>query len=128
MTPQHPSDLAARARQRLAAARPEAAPQTRPKNSTKGKGADRWAMLNTFVDAVMRDAGDAELRVWLVLYRDARGTLAQAGMTDIARRAGLTRRGVVKAINALKIRGLLEVTVRGTINGRPNTYRLKAPT
>jgi len=122
-----PPDLAARARQRIAS-RPEADPQTRPRIASTGKGGDRWSMLNTFVDAVMRGAGDAELRVWLVLYRDARGSLAQAGMTDIARRAGLSRRGVVKAINALKARGLLEVTVRGTINGRPNTYRLKMPT
>lgn len=121
-----PPDLGARARKRLADQPPQA-PQTRPPAAGKAKG-DRWAMLNTFVDAMLRDAGSAESRVWLVLYRDARGTVARVGMTDIARRAGLSRRAVVKAVGDLKARGLVEVAERGTIDGRPNTYRLKMPT
>jgi hypothetical protein len=123
-----PPDLGARARARLAD-RPAPAPQDRPPAAGKGKAkGGRWAMLNTFVDAMLRDAGSAESRVWLVLYRDARGTVARVGMTDIARRAGLSRRAVVKAVGDLKARGLVEVAERGTIDGRPNTYRLKMPT
>jgi DNA-binding MarR family transcriptional regulator len=92
-----------------------------------GKG-DRWATFNTFVDAVLAQTSEAEVRVWLVLYRDVKpGGLARVGMTDIARRAGLTRRGVVKAINGLKRRRLIEVTARGSINGTPNAYRLLNP-
>jgi len=85
----------------------------------------RWATLNTFVDAELADATEAEVRVWLVLYRDVKpGGLARVGMTDIARRAGLTRRAVVNAISSLKTRQLIEVVVRGSINGSPNAYRL----
>jgi len=91
----------------------------------KGRDHQRWATLNTFVDAVLADATEAEVRVWLVLYRDVKpGGLARVGMTDIARRAGLTRRAVVNAISSLKTRQLIEVVVRGSINGSPNAYRL----
>lgn len=99
-------------------------------SSRRGKGCDRqrWGTLNTFVDAVLRDATEAEVRVWLVLYRDVKpGGLARVGMTDIARRAGITRRGVVKAVNGLKRRRLIVVESRGCINGTPNAYRLLNP-
>jgi hypothetical protein len=89
------------------------------------RSGDRWSVLNTFVDAVLADATEAEVRVWLVLYRDVKqGGLARVGMTDIARRAGLTRRAVVNAIAALKGRQAVEVVTRGSINGTPNAYRL----
>lgn len=94
----------------------------------KGRDRQRWATLNTFVDAVLANASESEVRVWLVIYRDVKpGGLARVGMTDIARRAGLTRRAVVNAINGLKARRLIEVVTRGSINGTPNAYRLLNP-
>jgi hypothetical protein len=45
-------------------------------------------------------------------------------MTDIARRAKLTRRGVVKAISGLKEKRLIEVVTRGSKDGSPNVYRV----
>lgn len=84
----------------------------------------RWQTLNTVVDGMIRELSEAELRVWLILFREVRDGLARAGMTDIARRAGMSRRGVVKAVKGLKKRGMLEVTMRGTVNGNPNTYRV----
>jgi hypothetical protein len=87
--------------------------------------ADRWATLNAFVDGVMGQCTEAEVRVWLVLYREVKpGGLARVGMTDIARRTGMTRRAVVNAVNGLKKRRLAEVVTRGSINGSPNCYRL----
>jgi DNA-binding transcriptional regulator LsrR (DeoR family) len=62
--------------------------------------------------------------VWLILFRDVRDGLARAGMSDIARRAGLSRRGVVKAIDGLKKRRMIEVAVRGSVNGSTNAYRI----
>jgi len=95
-----------------------------PASKQRGQG-DRWATLNTFVDGVMGRCTEAELRVWLVLYREVKpGGQARVGMTDIARRTGMTRRGVVNAVNGLKRRGLIEVVTRGSINGSPNSYRL----
>jgi len=89
---------------------------------------DRWAMLNDVTDVVLRDLTESETKTWLVLFRDVRNGAARAGMSDIARRCGMSRRSVIRAIDALKARGLLEVTARGTINGKPNTYRLRGPT
>jgi CRP-like cAMP-binding protein len=91
----------------------------------KSRDNARWVTLNTFVDAELAGLKATEVRVWLVLYRDVKpGGLARTGMTDIARRAGVSRRAVVKAINGLKKRGLIEVVTRGSINGTPNVYRL----
>ncbi|GDX95197.1 hypothetical protein LBMAG47_08610 [Planctomycetia bacterium] len=126
-----PIDLAARAAARRptdARERPVSAPGVKPARTAPAKDKGRWALLNGIVDRMLRELGGAELRVWLVLYRDERGGAARTGMGDIARRAGLTRRGVVKAVAGLKDRGIIEVTERGTIDGRPNTYRLKMPT
>lgn len=111
-----------------ATAAPQPAGETQPRDVAGTGKNDRWATFNTFVDAVLAQTSEAEVRVWLVLYRDVKpGGLARVGMTDIARRAGLTRRGVVKAINGLKRRRLIEVTARGSINGTPNAYRLLNP-
>jgi DNA-binding phage protein len=87
---------------------------------------DRWATYNQFVDSTLRDIGEAESKVWLILFRDVRNGLARTGMSDIARRAGLSRRGVVKAIAGLKRRRLVEVITRGSVNGSPNSYRVHA--
>lgn len=89
----------------------------------------RWRTLNTFVDAALADCKTrAEICVWLVLFRDVKpGGLARVGMTDIARRAGLSRRAVVAAINGLKRRRLIEVVCRGSIHGLPNAYRICDP-
>lgn len=123
-TSNHAARLAAR---RAADAMERGGTAAPPTTSTKPKG-DRYAALNGFVDVALRDAGGAEAKVWLVLYRDVRGGVARTGMGDIARRAGLSRRGVVKALNALKVRGLVERTSKGTVGGLPNSYRLKVPT
>lgn len=93
------------------------------KAAGRGKG-DRWAAYNGFVDHTLRELSEAELRVWLILFRDVRDGLARAGMTDIARRAGLSRRGVIKAVAGLKHLRLIEVVVRGSVNGSTNAYRV----
>ena len=101
-------------------------PRQRPQ-ATAGRprpASDRWATLNEFTDETLRTLTASEARVWFVLFRDVRGGVARAGMTDIAKRAGLTRRGVVKAIAGLKRRQLVEVAIRGSVNGTPNAYRI----
>ncbi len=111
-------------RAKVLASRTAANGTAKPVSKQRAPG-DRWATLNTFVDGVMSQCTAAEVRVWLVLYRDVKpGGQARVGMTDIARRTGMTRRGVVNAINGLKRRRLIEIVTRGTINGSPNSYRL----
>lgn len=87
----------------------------------------RFAVLNAFVDfgIAAADLTPAEALVWLVLFRDtkAEGT-ARTAQADIARRAGLSVRGVKKAVRTLSAKGLLAVVRRGRLNSGPSTYRV----
>lgn len=87
------------------------------------KTADRFAVLNAFVDCTMADLSRAESLVWLVLYRDTKpdGT-ARTGAADVARRIGTTRRAVVNALAKLRRRGLLRVVFKGGLNRGPSRY------
>lgn len=94
---------------------------------TSGRG-ERFAVLNGFIDCSMSDLTGAEVRVWVILFRDtkrATGT-ARTGQTDIARRAGLSRRGVQVALKKLLARGLVQIVRRGQLNRGPSIYRLHA--
>lgn len=128
------TDLDRRQAERRANARQEPAggrrtvDKPRPATAPARSKGDRWATFNAFVDGHLGAATSAEVRVWMVIYREVRpGGLAHVGMSDIARRAGLTRRGVVKAINGLKRRGMVELVTRGSVNGSPNAYRVAMP-
>lgn len=83
--------------------------------------------LNAFVDFGIADADLtlAEALVWLVLFRDTKpeGT-ARTGQADIARRAGLSIRGVKLALRVLKAKGMVQVIRRGQLNAGPSTYRV----
>jgi hypothetical protein len=101
------------------AARP--APTAKPKRRTRS---DRFAALNAFVDIGMADLTGAETKVWLILFRDtkAEGT-ARTAQADIARRAGLSVRGVKLALQRLKAKGIIKAVRRGRINAGPSVYR-----
>ena len=100
------------------------APPAKPKRRTRSQ---RFAMLNAFVDFGIADADltPAEALVWLVLFRDvkAEGT-ARTGQADIARRAGLSRRGVHVALDKLEAKGMVHVLRRGRLSGGPSVYRV----
>lgn len=99
----------------------------RASKKSTGKG-DRWPMLNNVVDLAMRDLTAAEIKVWLVLFRDVRNGLARTSMADIARRAGLEPRSAKRAMRSLEARRLVRIVAHGTIDGKPNAYQLKMPT
>jgi hypothetical protein len=68
------------------------APAGKPKRRSRS---ERFAMLNAFADFGLTGPTGAETKVWLILFRDvkaATGT-ARTGQANIARRAGLSRRG-----------------------------------
>lgn len=106
---------------RVAAARRSA---SKPKWRTRSQ---RFAVLNAFVDFGIADAdlSPAAALVWLVLFRDTKadGT-ARTGQADIARRAGLSRRGVQMALDKLIAKGLVALVRRGRLNSGPSTYRV----
>jgi CRP-like cAMP-binding protein len=82
-------------------------------------------VLNAFVDSTMADLSRAELAAWLCLYRDTRPNgEARASFDDIARRAGIDRRSVARALGKLKARKMLRVVRRGGRDRGPSTYRV----
>lgn len=101
-----------------------------PARPVKAKGrlrAARFAALNAFVDfgVAAGKLTPAEALVWLVLFRDTKGNgTARTAQADIARRAGLSVRGVKKAIRGLRAKGFLNVVRRGRLNVGPSTYRV----
>ena len=101
----------------------EPAPPAKPKPRARS---ERFAGLNAFTDCALVDLTGAEVKVWLILFRDtkaATGT-ARTGQADIARRAGLSRRGIQVALDKLTAKGLVAVVRRGRLNAGPSTYRV----
>ncbi len=97
--------------------------QTKPKRAPAPKpNANRWRVLNEFVDLHMASLTGAEVAVWMVLYRDSRNGVARSGMSDIARRAGISPRHGLRAIQALISKGLLQRTYRGGLNRGVSRY------
>lgn len=106
-------------------ATPAANAKPRPRRNGRG---ERFAVLNAFTDCTLADLTGAEVKVWLILFRDtkaATGT-ARTGQADIARRAGLSRRGVQIAIAKLITKGLVDVVRRGRLNAGPSAYRARS--
>jgi len=93
------------------------------KRTAKGQSDHRFETLNHFVDHTLADVTSAELRVWVILYRDTKPNgEARASLDDIARRAGVHRQTAWKAIGALKRRNMLKTLRRGRLNAGPSTY------
>jgi len=122
------TDLDRRQAERVAqskAARDHIAPKPSRQGTTRRDDGQRWAILNAFVDGALAELTEAEVRVWLVVYREVKpGGIARIGMGQIARLTGIKRRSVARAMDRLKHRGMVEIVSRGCINGTPNAYRL----
>lgn len=104
---------------------PTAAETAEPKRKAKRrKTADRFDVLNAFVDETLRTLCRGDAAVWLVLYRDTRDGTARTSQADIARRAGLSVRGVAKALRRLEQRRLLKTVYRGGLNRGASRYRV----
>ena len=97
-----------------------ASPQQRDKAKRPGEkrkaAADRFAVLNAFVDCSMTDLSRAETLTWIVLFRDTRNGTARTSAADIARRIGVDRRSVTNALAELRKRGLIKVVYQGGMN------------
>jgi hypothetical protein len=98
------------------------APASDPKQPSKIR--DRFAVLNHFVDFTMRELKAADVRVWLILYRDTKDGTAATAQTDIARRAGVSVRAVHGSVKRLERLGLLKVIYRGGLNRGSSRYRV----
>jgi DNA-binding transcriptional ArsR family regulator len=95
------------------------------RGKAKGKAGERFAVLNAFVDFALADLSRAEIAVWLVLYRDTRDGTARTSYDDLARRTGLNRRNVGRALRRLERLGLLRVVHRGGFRRGVSRYAAK---
>ena len=86
--------------------------------------AERFGVVNAFVDFTLGSLTRNETAVWLVLWRDTKGGTARTSQADLARRAGIGRRTVVRIINKLASKGLLRIVHRGGLNRGMNVYRV----
>jgi len=94
------------------------------KKTTKTAAADRFGVLNGFVDCSMTGLGKADIATWLVLFRDTRNGSVSISQANIARRAGVSDRAVRTAIEKLVGNGLLTVLVQGGLNRGVSRYRV----
>jgi predicted transcriptional regulator len=91
----------------------------------KAKAGERFAVLNAFVDFALAELSRSEIAVWLVLFRDTRDGTARTSYDDIARRAGLNRRNVGRAVRRLEARGMVKVVHRGGLRRGVSRYRVR---
>lgn len=105
-----------------------AATPTPPKKATgKRSAGDRFAAVNLFCDAIIRDLPRAEALAWLLLWRDTKKDgLVRTSQGDLAKRSGTTLRTMERAIRKLIERQLLVVVRRGAKNCGASTYRVVA--
>jgi hypothetical protein len=97
----------------------------RQRDHAKGKRGERFAVLNAFVDFALAELSRGDIAVWLVLYRDTRDGTARTSYDAIARRAGLNRRNVGRAVRRLERWGLLQVVHRGGLGRGVSRYRVQ---
>jgi len=93
----------------------------------KGNRAGRFADLNAFADFALAGLTGAEVKVWLILFRDTKAAtgVARTGQSDIARRAGIDARTVRRALDALTAMGMVTTVRRGKLNAGPSAYRVR---
>ena len=85
---------------------------------------ERFTTINAFVDFTLAGLTRNEAAVWLVLWRDTKVGTARTAQSDIARRAGVNRRTVIRILGKLESTGLLLTVHRGGFNRGMNVYRV----
>jgi DNA-binding transcriptional ArsR family regulator len=103
----------------------EANGSTTARRTTKRRSSLRFEVLNAFVDEGMKRLTPHEAVVWLVLFRDTKPDgIARTAVDDIARRAGIGRRTVLRALKRLEGLRMVKVVRRGGLNRGASSYRV----
>lgn len=113
---------------------PPPEPMLRPAEGDRRKAkprkaqGDRWALMNSIVGDVGWDAlPPVEAKVLLYLFRFAMGDRIRVSINQIAERNGIGRTTAKRAIAALRNRGYLTVTSKGSnLTQEANEYRISA--
>ena len=99
---------------------PKAAGKSTPKR--RRHTADRFAVLNSFIDFTAGTLKRAEALTWMVLYRDTRNGTARTAQSGIAMRIGSDARTVKRAIRRLHAAGLVRIVWQGGFRKGPSVY------
>ena len=86
---------------------------------------NRFGMLNEFVDSGMAELPHLAALVWFVLFRDARGNIAQTSSEYIAKRVGVKRRAVTRALKQLRNRGFVDLVKKGGLNRGASVHKIQ---
>jgi hypothetical protein len=98
---------------------------TTARRATKRRSRLRFEILNAFVDEGMSKLTPHESVVWFVLFRDTKPDgLARTAVDDIARRAGIGRRTVLRALGRLERLRMIKVVRRGGLSRGASSYRV----
>lgn len=111
---------------------PPPEPMLRPTEADRRKAkprkaqGDRWALMNAIIDATdWNTLPPVEAKVLWYLFRHAMGDRVRASANQIATDNGISRATATRVIAALKKRGLLAITARGSnLSHQPNEYRI----
>ncbi len=106
--------------------RADAKPATPSPTRKRQARSERFAIFNAFTDYSMANLTGAEVKVWMILFRDTKAAtgIARTGQADIARRAGVSVRAVKNALAKLRAKGLVRSVHRGRLHGGPSSYRV----
>lgn len=96
----------------------------RPSRPPTTRQTERFEVINTFVDATLRQLRGSEIAVWLILWRDTYQNVARVSQDWIAVRAGVNRRTVRRALKSLQSHGVVEVLEVGGLSRGPSRYRV----
>ncbi|WP_417735859.1 winged helix-turn-helix transcriptional regulator [Rosistilla oblonga] len=102
----------------------EAKANSKRRNEPNRKTADRFKVLNAFIDSTMGRLSRSEIAVWMILYRDTRDGTVRTSQANIARRAGMSVRSVKVAIKKMTSAGLVRVVFQGGLNRGPSRYQV----
>jgi hypothetical protein len=100
----------------------------KPKSVSKQRYYRLWFQnLAGFVDEGVQTLSRSELATYLILLRDTQpnGT-ARAGLDDIAKRGGMSRKSASRAVGSLVGKGVLTIVRRG-YPGKPTLYTVFPP-
>lgn len=100
-----------------------------PARSGKPRGnrrpvAERFRMINEFIDRTMGDLTPGETAVWLILWRDTKGGIAKTSLSRLAVRAGMHKRSVERSLERLIGKGLVRIVCKGGIRTGSSEYKI----
>ncbi len=106
------------------------APSRNGHSSGKPKGkVNRFTIVNAMIDQHLAALKASDAILWLVLWRfvDSKSGTVTISHSRLAELAGMTRRGVVKAITRMTAAGYVKRVRKGGPDHSSNIYRLALP-